>query len=245
MFVHQEIVGNVPADHGSLEEMDIVQVMDELRRVQEILGGRFAVFALLDVDHVHRRAGRTVIDARAAEFEILFRITRVKGDVARGDGQHVLDQCTREAESSILAEDGPGAGHDLDAGLRRVGKADLFQRIERRLVNPSDVGLRQRLVLSAGKARTDGADVFGKRRRTKRNARRPSAGPSRTRNCAFLSHHSSPNGAVVVLFFATLLGFSARMRGSLFQARTRSAFGSYIGFSEASALTRVPAISIS
>ncbi|MEY9768649.1 hypothetical protein ABIA14_000926 [Sinorhizobium fredii] len=129
------------------------------------------------------------MDPRAAEFEILFRITGVEGDVAGGDGEHVLDKRARKADTSVVAEDRAGAGHDLDPGLRRVGKADLFQRIKRRLVDAPDTRLGQWFVLAAWKPRANRPDVFRKRSRAKRHPRRPSPGSSRNRNCAFVSHY--------------------------------------------------------
>src|SRR6056297_2392495 len=59
------------------------------------------------------------------------RLTGVKGDVAIGAGQRILDQGTGKAQPAILAEHGAGAGHPGDATGGRVGKPDLFERIER------------------------------------------------------------------------------------------------------------------
>jgi hypothetical protein len=219
--VHQEIVGNVPADHRPLEEMHIVQVMDELGGVQQVLRRRLAIFPFLDIDDMHGRTRRAVIDAGAGKLEVLLRVTGVERDVARRNGQHVLDQRPRKAEAPILAEDRAGTGHDLGAGLRRIGKADLFQRVERCLVDASDCRLGQWLVLATGKTGTNRPDVFGERRRTKRNPRRPTPGPSRSRNCAFLSHHSSPNGAVVVCSLPLSSGLT-RGEGQSFRASSRS-----------------------
>ncbi len=104
----------------------------------------------------------------------------------------------------------PRAGHDLDAGIAARCKADLFQRIERRLMNPSDVGLVSGLYCPPERPGRTGRifSASGDERSATRG--RPSAGPSRSRNCAFLSHHSSPNGAVVVCCVAPVPRFRTR-----------------------------------
>ena len=68
-----EIVRHIAADHGALEEMDIVEMMHELGGVQQILGGGFAVFALFHIDHMHGGTGGAEMDPGAGQFQIMLR----------------------------------------------------------------------------------------------------------------------------------------------------------------------------
>ena len=82
--VHIERVGNVARHHRPLEEMDVVEPVDDARRVVDVLQQRLAVFALLDVDEMHGGARRAVMHALALDHHVVFGVLAVQREVARG-----------------------------------------------------------------------------------------------------------------------------------------------------------------
>ena len=186
--VHLVIVGDVAAHHDALEEVDVVEMLRQPRRVVEILRGGIAVFARLHVDDMHRRARRAVMHPRAREEKVVFFFAPVQRDVARRDGQHVLHQRAGEADAPVVAEDRAGTGQDLDARFRRVGKPDGFKRLQRRFVDAQYGLVGQRPVLPAGQPGAYRSQVLRKRRGAGCDAARPPAGTPR-RPCV-LDHFS-------------------------------------------------------
>jgi len=64
----------------------------------------------------------------------------------RGLGQRVLDQRLREQQAATIGHRTAGPGQDLDAGRRRVGKANLGQQPQRGAVDLDHVLVAQRAV---------------------------------------------------------------------------------------------------
>jgi hypothetical protein len=142
--IHLEIVDDVAADHGALEEMHIVERMGEPRRVIKILRGGFAVAPVLDIDHMHRRTGCAEMHPCSRQVEIEFRVPAKQHEIPLGHCQHVFDQGTRKPDPPVITEDGPGLGHDFDARGRSLRQADGFQRIKCGFVNAKHIGVGQR-----------------------------------------------------------------------------------------------------
>jgi type IV secretion system protein VirB9 len=65
------------------------------------------------------------------QFQIMLRVARMQRDVARRHGQHVLDQCTRKPEASVIAKDRTRSGHDLHPRRRCLAQPDHLQRLQR------------------------------------------------------------------------------------------------------------------
>ena len=63
--IHLQIIGNVPADHRALQEMDVFQPVDDPGGIMQVLHGAFAIFAALDIDKVYRSPRRAVMHPRA------------------------------------------------------------------------------------------------------------------------------------------------------------------------------------
>ncbi len=174
--VHLAVVGDVAGNHGALQEVDVVQPVGDAGGVVQVLQGGFAVAAAVDIDQVHRRPGGAVMHPVAGQMQVVARVAAVQGDVAGGHRQHVLDQRAGKADAPVVAQDRARAGQDLDARGRRVGQADLLQRPQGGLVDAGDAGLGQGLVLAAGQAGPDRADVLRKRCGAQRVARGAATG---------------------------------------------------------------------
>ncbi|CAI8217493.1 MAG: Uncharacterised protein [SAR116 cluster bacterium] len=54
-------LGNIAGDHRALEEMDIVHLLDNARRIIDVGQIGFAVGVAFHINHMNRRAGRTVM----------------------------------------------------------------------------------------------------------------------------------------------------------------------------------------
>ena len=82
--IHIERIGDVARHHRPLEEMDVVEPVDDARGVVDVLQQRLAVFALLDIDEMHRGARRAVMHALALDQHVVLRVLAVQGEIARG-----------------------------------------------------------------------------------------------------------------------------------------------------------------
>ncbi len=94
--VHIQRVGQVAADHGALEEMDVVQRIGHARHVVQVGGGRFAIGAGARVDHMNGGARGAEIDLVAPGFHVVAGIAGVERKPPRRPGDRVLHQCPRE-----------------------------------------------------------------------------------------------------------------------------------------------------
>ena len=129
--VQLAVVLDVTADHGALEEVDVVQVLGDPGRVVKIARGRVAVFLGEGIDHVNGRACSSVVDPVGQKFQVVFVVPAKERDIAGGPGQHVFDQRAREPETAIIALGRARGGHRRDARGRGLGQADGFQRVSR------------------------------------------------------------------------------------------------------------------
>ena len=105
------------------------------RCIVQVADSGVAVTAALHVNHMHRGPGGAVMNLLFAEVQIVFRIARAKCDFAVGFGQHIFDQSTWVKQPPIIPKNRPGADHNIDARLRRIGQTDLFKGAKRRLVD--------------------------------------------------------------------------------------------------------------
>ena len=165
-------VGHVARDDRALEEMDVVQPVDQTRQIIEIGQGGFTVFAGVDVNHVHGRAGGAEMDLLAPGLQVVARVETVQHEVPAGLGQRVLDHGPREPQPAVVADAAAGPGHQLDARRDSVGEAEVRQQVQCRLVNPLHLGFAERLVAAASMpGRT--ANLVGGAARSSRRAVRP------------------------------------------------------------------------
>ena len=118
--VHLQRVGNVARHHGALQEMQVVEHVDDPRRIVQVLHRAFAVIAARRIDHVHGSAGGAVVHAAARQVEVVMRLATVQRDIPRSPGQHVLHQRRREAQATIFALQGTRGHHRLHTALRRA-----------------------------------------------------------------------------------------------------------------------------
>ncbi len=125
------------------------------------------------------------MDLAAGQVQVVLCIAAEQGDVARGEGQHVLDQRAGKPEAAVIAKDRARLRHDLDARGRRIGKADGFQRVESRLMDAFHPGGGQGFVLPAGHARAHGPQVVGQGCPPCRDTGRPPAGAQGRALCTF------------------------------------------------------------
>ena len=152
--IHLEIVGDVAAHHRALQEVDIVEHIGDPRRIMQVLHCALAVIAPLHIDHMHRGPGGAVMHAGPRKAQVMGRIAAAEGDFPIGLGQHVLDQRARKAQPPVLALNGADRGENFNPAFRRVREADLFQSVQRGLMDTFDPLLGQRAVHPALHART-------------------------------------------------------------------------------------------
>ena len=179
--VHIERIGNVARHHRPLEEMDVVEPVDDAGGVIDVLQQRLAVFALLDVDQMHRSARRAVMHALALDQHVVPGILAVQGEVAGRLLDRVEHQRARETDAAVGA-----------IGWRRRGSAPRCRRgwrwRSRRFRAASapprgcarDRSRPSGLVAAAFEAGADRPDVVGKRSRPHGAPRFAPAGPART-----------------------------------------------------------------
>ena len=134
--IHVVGIGQVAADDRALEEMDMFQRIDGAGAVIEVLNGAVAVSAGVGVDDADRRARRAEMHLLAPGFQVEFRILAIQDEVAPRLGDHILDHGAGEPKAPVLAKDRATRDHQIDPRLGSVSKADLFQNIERRLMDP-------------------------------------------------------------------------------------------------------------
>jgi hypothetical protein len=120
--VHLLVVDHIAADHRALVEMDVVQIVDQPRRIIQILRGGFAVVQRDRIDDMHGRPGGAVVDVGAGQMQVMLGVAGMQRDVAGGDGQHVLDQRARKADAAVIALDRPRFGQDLRRPRAGPGK---------------------------------------------------------------------------------------------------------------------------
>ncbi len=161
--IHLAVVGDVAADHRALDEMDIVEPVGDAGGVEKILHRGIAVAAGCDIDQRHRRTSGAVMDRSTAKREIMGLVAAVEGKRFGRQRQHVLDQRAGKTQAAILAQLGPGRCHDLNARARRVGQADLLERVKRGGVDALHAGFAQGAVEAADEPRAHRALVAGKR----------------------------------------------------------------------------------
>ena len=155
----------VTTDDRTLEEVDVLEGVDEAGDVVEVGQGGLAVLAGAGIDDVHRGPRGSEVHLVPGELQIVARVLPVKHDVAGGVRHRVLDQCTREEESTFGAELPPGRGDRLDAAWNRLGQSDLLERVERRGMDPLDPVLVEGPVPAAGHTGAHRAIIFAKRGR--------------------------------------------------------------------------------
>ena len=84
---------------------------------------------------MHCRACRAVMHAIALQEHVVARVPAKERDLAVGLGNRVLDQSARKTDPPVRAEDRAGPRQIGHARRGRIGKADLFQRIEHGMVD--------------------------------------------------------------------------------------------------------------
>ena len=173
--VHFQIVCDVASHHRALQEVYVVQNISDPRRVVQILQRAFAIVVAHDIHHVHGCTRGTIMNSAARELHVVLRIATEVGNAAVCLGLCVFDQRAGKANAPVVTKDGARSGQIGNAAFRRIGQADLFQRIERGAVNAKHFCLGQGVILAAGKARTDRAQVVGQGCVARSTSRRTSA----------------------------------------------------------------------
>ena len=176
VHVHFKVVGNVAADHGTLDKVDVVQPVADPRGVVQILHRAFAVAASVGFHHMHSSTGGAVVHAGARQVQIMQPVAAVQGQGAVGARDRVLDQRAGKADAPVGTLDGPRSRQIGHTGQRRVCQTDAFQRVQCGAVDAQDIRIAQRFVLATGHAGADGAQVVGQRGRACRTARGAAAG---------------------------------------------------------------------
>ena len=164
--VHLPRQVEVAADHRALEKVDVLQRVDHAGNVVQVLRRGVAVFTRECVHHAHRRAGSAEVDLIAPGLHVVFGVLAVQHKVARGVGHRVLDQRTGKNQATGVGQLGTRFGHELDATLRRISQANVFQGVQRSVVDFEHVGIAQRLEGATVHAGAHRAQAVGQRCRT-------------------------------------------------------------------------------
>ena len=159
--IHFKRSRDLAAHDRALKEMKVLERVDHARDVVQILGRRVAVDAGRRIDDVHGSACGAEIDPRSPWLHVVLRILAVQHEVPRSPGHGVLDQRARKNQPPGGVELRPRLGHVLDAAGSRVGEPNVFQHVERSMMDSKHVGVGQRLVQAARHARADRAQVVG------------------------------------------------------------------------------------
>ena len=177
--VHIERIGDVARHHRPLEEMDVVEPLDDARRVVDVLQQRLPVFVLLDIDQMHRRARRAVMHALALDQHVVLRVLPVQGEIAGCVLYRVEHQRARKADAAVGIIACPDAGQRLYAGGDGVGEADGFEQRQHRLVDALEVVVGDRLVAAAFHTGPDRPHIVCQRGCPHRPARLAASGSAR------------------------------------------------------------------
>lgn len=105
--IHFLVIHHIAANHGALIEVDVIQIIHQSRRIIQVLRGAFAVVQTDRIDDMHRRPGCAKMHIIARQMQIMLGVAGMQGNVARGHGQHILDQRARETQAAIIALNRP------------------------------------------------------------------------------------------------------------------------------------------
>ena len=223
--VHIAVIDHIAANHSALIKMDIVQIIDQPRRIVEILRRAVAVFKRERVHDMHGRARSAVMHIGPGQMQVMARVAGIKRDIPRRNRQHVLYQRARKAYAPVAAQHRARSRHHRNTRRRRLAEPDFLQRLQRCLVDLQHARIRQRAILPPGHPRTDGPHLIRQRGCAQGNTRPSPTGPAGPR---WLAHFSQ-----IAHRFALMLRFIQFTRG--LHSRMRADWGSYIGARLASA----------
>ena len=173
--IHLQRVGNVARHHRPLEEMDVVQPVDDAGGVVDVLQQALSVFALLDVDQMHRRARRAVVHALALDHHVVPGVLAAQREVARGPFDRVEHEVAWKTDAAVRPKRRADPCQRLDAGGNGVGETDRLQQRQHRLVDAFEVVPAQRSVAPAFEPGAHWPYVIGQRRSPHGAARLTSA----------------------------------------------------------------------
>ena len=121
--------------------MDVVHHVDDAGRVVNVLQQRLAILALFDVDDMHRRTCRAVVDTATLHHHVVLRVLCVEREVAGRGADRLLDEAARKAQASVVAVNGSRLRAGFDAARNAVREAYGLEDRQHALVDPLLVGL--------------------------------------------------------------------------------------------------------
>ena len=153
--IHLGGIFNIPQHHGTLEEVDMLHLVDDACCIVEILCRRLAVLSLDGINDVHRSPCRPKVRATSIQIQVIARILAIQRDVLGTLGQGLIHQGPRDQQSFILGIGTAGRRYPLNDRRQRISKADGLKRLKRCLMNPLHFLLGQRLITPALQTRTN------------------------------------------------------------------------------------------
>ena len=75
--IHFHVIEDVAADHRTLQEMDVVQLVGDAGGIVQILHSGIAVFLPVDVHNMNRSPRGAIVHPRPGEIEIVLAIAAV------------------------------------------------------------------------------------------------------------------------------------------------------------------------
>ena len=111
--MQSRVLADVGRDDLLAAEVDVIEVVGHAEEIVQVEQRRGPVLAARRVDEPHRLAGGGEVDAVAARADGALRVAPVVDDLARGAGEHVLDQRPRKAQPAMRVEVRALRGRDV------------------------------------------------------------------------------------------------------------------------------------
>lgn len=153
-------VGDIASDHGSLEEVDIVHIVDDSSGVIDIFEFTFFVLIAVDIDEMDSSPGGAEMDFLSRKMEVIGRVLAVECNIACGHLNGFIDDFSRETNAPIIAGDCPEGAHIFDAAFGGLAKADFFKDLIDGINDGLEGGVIKGSVGAAFEARAYGAQFF-------------------------------------------------------------------------------------
>ena len=153
--IQRRRVGDITRHHRTLEEMDIVHILDDPRRVIDVGKIGFAIAVVLDINDMDRRTGGAEMNARTGQQHVVPWILSVQRDISRRHCQHVVDKRAREAHTPVITGNGTSRRHTGNPAVRRLAEADFLEDLIDRAVDGPNRRIIKRAILTTCQAGPD------------------------------------------------------------------------------------------
>ena len=123
------------------EEVEVLESVGQTGEVVEVLSGRPTEGLRVVIEYEHCGTGGAEVDLGVGELHALVVVKAVPHPGLGSRVDRPLDYRARVAESTVLVDVPTGLGDDLDELGYGVGHAEVFQQLQRRVIDALHVGL--------------------------------------------------------------------------------------------------------